>query len=177
MSISSVTSEALQLKLRQLLPSQQGFGTDLSASDTIIPIIDLTASAEGSDVRQDLQTSIAFGNATVVSVINQTTTIANTAGFYRLLGSLTLFDGSSSAQSIKIIMNDGSSDKIVYEMASIGANGNERFINQTFDNNFYLATGHLIKITSTATARFSGSIRQIADNNGTLVQPVGFSPQ
>ena len=62
MSISSVTSEALQAKLRQLLPSQQGFGTDLSASDTIVPIIDLTASAEGSDVRQDLQTSLAYGS-------------------------------------------------------------------------------------------------------------------
>jgi hypothetical protein len=55
MSISTVTSEALQLKLRQLLPSQQGFGTDLSASDTIIPIIDLTAAAEGSDVPEFLQ--------------------------------------------------------------------------------------------------------------------------
>ena len=64
MSISTVTSEALQLKLRQLLPSQQGFGTDLSASDTIIPIIDLTEAAEGSDVRETLQTAIAFDGST-----------------------------------------------------------------------------------------------------------------
>ena len=177
MSITSVTSEALQLKLRQLLPSQQGFGTDLSASDTIIPIIDLTASAEGSDVRADLQKSIAFGNATAVSVNNTTTTVANTPGFYRLLGSLSIYDGSSSAQSIKIIMNDGSSNKTVYEMASIGANGSERFINQTFDDIFYLNTAHLLKITATSTAKFGGSIRQVADNNGNLVQPIGFNPQ
>ena len=50
MSISTVTSEALQLKLRQLLPSQQGFGTDLSASDTIIPVIDLTRAADRKQV-------------------------------------------------------------------------------------------------------------------------------
>ena len=177
MSITSVTSEALQLKLRQLLPSQQGFGTDLSASDTIIPIIDLTASAEGSDVRQDLQTSIAFGNATVVSVINTTTTIANTAGFYRLVGSINLYDGSLSAQKVSIIINDGTTDKIVYEMNNLGAVGSERYMNQVFDNNFYLATGEILKVTASALGKFSGSIRQIADNNGTLVQPVGFSPQ
>ena len=51
MGISSVTSEALQLKLRQLLPSQQGFGTDLTASNTIVPVIDLTAAAEGSGAK------------------------------------------------------------------------------------------------------------------------------
>ncbi len=65
MGFSSVTSEALQLKLRQLLPSQQGFGTDLSASDTIVPIIDLTAAAEGSDVSESLQQALNFGGATV----------------------------------------------------------------------------------------------------------------
>ena len=177
MSISSVTSEALQLKLRQLLPSQQGFGTDLTASDTIIPIIDLTASAEGSDVRADLQTAIAFGNATVVSVINTTTTVANTAGFYRLFGSINLYDGSASAQKVSIILNDGATDKIVYECNNIGAVGGERFVNQVFDTNFYLATGDILKITASQLGKFTGSIRQIADNNGTLVQPVGFSPQ
>ena len=64
MSISSVTSEALQLKLRQLLPSQQGFGTDLSASDTIIPVIDLTQAAEGSGLPSYLQTALAFSSIT-----------------------------------------------------------------------------------------------------------------
>ena len=86
MSISTVTSEALQLKLRQLLPSQQGFGTDLSASDTIIPIIDLTQAAEGSDVPQNLQTALAFGSQTVFNTNNATDQIANTTGFYRIVG-------------------------------------------------------------------------------------------
>ena len=76
MSISTVTSEALQLKLRQLLPSQQGFSTDLSASDTIIPIIDLTGAAEGSDVPTMLQTALGIG-ATHDQVSGGTTTIVN----------------------------------------------------------------------------------------------------
>ena len=101
MSISSVTSEALQLKLRQLLPSQQGFGTDLSASDTIIPIVDLTASAEGSDVRPDLQNAIAFGSQTAFSANNNTDVIANSPGFYRIFGvsNVTVMDSRKNAIS------------------------------------------------------------------------------
>jgi len=82
MTISSVTSEALQLKLRQLLPSQQGFGSDLSASDTIIPIIDLTSAAEGSDVSESLQQALAFNSITIFSETNSSSTIISITGFY-----------------------------------------------------------------------------------------------
>ena len=47
--ITSVTSEALQRKVRELLPSQRGFGEDLQAQNVIVPIVDLTRSAEGSE--------------------------------------------------------------------------------------------------------------------------------
>ena len=74
-----IKSQDLEDKINQLLPSQGGFqpGVDLSASTTIIPIVDLTESAQGSNLRQDLQT--AFGiNSSVFSVTNATTTIINT---------------------------------------------------------------------------------------------------
>jgi len=83
MSISTVTSEALQLKLRQLLPSQQGFGTDLSASDTIIPVIDLTAAAEGSDVPEFLQTAFGIGNGSLFHNTADTQTVINNTGFWK----------------------------------------------------------------------------------------------
>ena len=45
-----INSQELENKVRNLLPSQGGAGAgfDLSASTQIIPIIDLTESAEGS---------------------------------------------------------------------------------------------------------------------------------
>ena len=48
-----INSEELESKIRQILPSQggKGAGFDLSASTQIIPIVDLTESAEGSNVR------------------------------------------------------------------------------------------------------------------------------
>ena len=176
MTISTVTSEALQLKLRQLLPSQQGFGTDLSASDTIIPIIDLTASAEGSDVRQDLQTAMAFGSQTSLVVNNATSVVANSPGFYLLQGSALVALLPSATASVLITMTDGSTTKTVNGITHYAGGSNETtsvFINMVF----YLNSGESTSITSTSGAFFTGSVRQIADSNGTLVQPVGFTPQ
>ena len=54
-----INSQLLEDQVRKLLPSQggQGAGFDLSASTQIIPVIDLTESAEGSNLRSDLQTA------------------------------------------------------------------------------------------------------------------------
>ena len=52
--IITVNSEELQSTIRDLLPSQSGFGSELQASNVITPIIDLTATAEGSVLRADI---------------------------------------------------------------------------------------------------------------------------
>ena len=169
MSISLVTSEALQLKLRQLLPSQQGFGTDLSASDTIIPVIDLTASAEGSDVRPDLQNALAFGSQTAFDVSNTTTTIVNNPGFFRIFGMANIF-GSSD---ITFNLTDGASSKQILKYAGAAS----QFSVTPFDFIVFLTAGESLSITSGgANLKVVGSTRQIADANGVLVNPVGFTP-
>jgi hypothetical protein len=176
MALSSVTSESLQLKLRQLLPSQQGFGTDLSASDTIIPIIDLTAAAEGSDVRADLQTALAFGSVTSFLVSNTTTTLINTTGFYRVFGNYT-FETQSGEVNADFSLSDGSSDKKIIGWNTDNASGTAAHL-QNFDFIVFLAAGESLKgTTDYSRAKLGGCTRQIADNNGTLVQPVGFTPQ
>ena len=79
-----IKSQKLEDKVNQLLPSQGGFqaGVDLSASTTVIPIIDLTETAEGSAVRADLQTALSLSSISAFSVNNTTTTIINTTGYY-----------------------------------------------------------------------------------------------
>ena len=176
MTISSVTSESLQLKLRQLLPSQQGFGTDLSASDTIIPVIDLTAAAEGSDVPIDLQQAIAFGSQTAFSAINATVVIANTAGFFRIMGAASITGGTGS-RSNDFTMTDGATVKTIWSQKVIPT-GTILLSCLNFDFIVFLATGDSISATTnTAFDSLVGSSRQIADVNGTPVQPVGFTPQ
>ena len=177
MSISSVTSEALQAKLRQLLPSQQGFGTDLSASDTNVPIIDLTASAEGSDVRQDLQTSLAYGSQTSFDEFGAgTATIINTTGFFRIVGTLVQNMDSGSGQEGSINITDGATPKKVWAAKQISA-GTGTNVQLSFDLVVFLRAGDSVTLTTTSRSAFIGSTRQIADINGVLVQPSGFTPQ
>ena len=177
MTLSTVTSEALQLKLRQLLPSQQGFGTDLSASDTIIPIIDLTAAAEGSDVPQNLQTALAFGSQTAFSINNTTGVIANTAGFWLVSGVAGILMSSVATGNITINLSDGATTKNIFAITSFTAL-NEALTQTPFEFTVFLDTGESINGESTFGNGFlTGSARQIADINGALIQPSGFSPQ
>jgi len=69
-----INSSTIEAKINQLLPSQggQGAGVDFSASTMVIPIVDLTESAEGSNLRVDLQSALNFTGATVFDVTNTT---------------------------------------------------------------------------------------------------------
>jgi len=176
MSISTVTSEALQLKLRQLLPSQQGFGTDLSASDTIIPIIDLTAAAEGSEVRESLQTALAFGNQTTFDVTSTTSTLVTTAGFWRITGTVNLSCTGAATNNGQISLGDGTTDKIIFKFAKIITTAFNSIENMQFDYTVFLRSGDNIKVAAGASTNMVGSYRQVADSNGVLINPVGFLP-
>ena len=79
--IISITSEALQATVRRLLPSQQGFGEDLQASNVILPVIDLTPTAEGSQLPNDLARSLNFGGATEYAAFGAAATLMNTPPF------------------------------------------------------------------------------------------------
>lgn len=177
MSISSVTSEALQLKLRELLPSQQGFGTDLSASDTIIPVIDLTAAAEGSTVAQNLQTALSFNSQTVFTAFNSTVTVVNTPGFYRIFANVVVGATGGAAQNAIFQMSDGLSTKNVLTFDAINGADSTPMAN-ILDFVVFLNAGESLSAISNANSCvISGSSRQIADVNGTLVNPAGFNPQ
>ena len=176
MSISTVTSESLQLKLRQLLPSQQGFGTDLSASDTIIPIIDLTAAAEGSDVRETLQTALAFGSQTTFDVTSSSSTLVTTAGFWRITGTANLACTAAATNNGQISLGDGATDKIIFKLNKNTATAFNSIENMKFDMTVFLRSGDNIKVACGNSTNMVGSYRQIADSNGTLIQPVGFLP-
>lgn len=112
--VTSVTSEALQARIRTLLPSQQGFGEDLQASNVILPVVDLTTTAEGSSLGQNLQTALNLGGATAFSVVNTSSTIANVAGFYRIVLTSVIVGGSSGGRSLGIDVTDGTTTKRVF---------------------------------------------------------------
>ena len=78
--IITMNREVLQSQIRDVLPSQNGFGSELQASNVITPIIDLTAAAEGSGLPVSLHQAIAFGSQSAFSVENTTTVFPRAPG-------------------------------------------------------------------------------------------------
>lgn len=173
----NITSEALQATIRRLLPSQQGFGEDLQASNVITPIIDLTPTAEGSEVRADLQTALAFGSQTAFDVQNTTTVLANSGGFWRILGTSNIRQPSGGTFTAVFNMSDGLSSKTVWKHESTAGTASDSN-SVPFDFTVYLNPGDSISAVSPDTAVvIAGSYRQVADVSGNLVNPSGFTPQ
>jgi hypothetical protein len=175
--ITSVTSESLQAKIRELLPSQQGFGEDLQASNVILPTIDLTAAAEGTQVPTYLQTALAFGSQTSFLVNNTTTTLANTPGFYRVFGVLNGWAQGAANGGGNLALTDGLAVKQLFQIF-VDNGATEDLISLPFDFTVFLAAGESLTGTSDAGNNFLRvTVRQVADVNGNLVNPSGFTPQ
>ena len=174
--ITSVTSEALQAQIRNLLPSQEGFGTDLMAQNVIVPIIDLTSAAEGSTVPENLQTALAFGSQTEFSFSGTSGVIANTTGFWRIYAASTIEGAAGTTISNRVTLSDGLSTKTMWE--HFASNTGDALTALNIDITVFLAAGQSVNGVSTSgLSGLIGSVRQIADINGTLVNPSGFSPQ
>lgn len=162
-----INSEELQQKVSELLPSQGGLGAgfDLSANTQIIPIVDLTEQAQGSNVRADLQTAFSFNSITSFSVANTTTTIINNTGYFRIFGN---YSATSTNNSL-IRLVDGATSKIIINYLH-GTSGN--VVNTEFDFVVFLAAGQSVEVVSNSAVGFvRGCTRQIADITGTLVDP------
>ena len=172
--IITVNSEALQTQIRDLLPSQNGFGSELQASNVITPIIDLTAAAEGSGLPTDLQTALAFGSQTAFDARSGTTTLANSPGFWRLIGVAVIKNAAAADHLFLVQINDGVTDKTIYGAEAVSTT-DLQYVTVPFDLVVFLRAGDTLKIVNSASSiSVQGSYRQLATGDGTLVQPNGF---
>ena len=159
----TIKSQDIEDKINQLLPSQGGFqpGVDFSASTMVIPIVDLTETAEGSSLRQDLQSSFSLINTTATRISNTSTTLVNTTGYYRVFG---LIEASSTTCRIRI--TDGLTTKSILEREDGFASSVE------FDFIVKLEAGDSLEgFTGGTSGVINVSTRQIADIQGNLINP------
>lgn len=172
--IITVNSEGLQTQIRDLLPSQNGFGSELQASNVITPIIDLTRAAEGSTTSEILQTAISFGSQTEFNANNSTVVLANSPGFYKITFAYSIRTTSPTAPAASFTMTDGVSVKSVVNI-ELAATTNFAQTVGTDDITVFLGSGISISAVSNGSGVIlSGSIRQIANSEGTLTPPSGF---
>ena len=172
-----IVSEALQSTVRRLLPSQQGFGEDLQAQNVIVPIIDLTPTAEGSLLGTNLQTAFSFDDVNTFSAINGSDVVANNAGFWRIIAAISIRNFSGANPECSFSMSNGLSTKTLITW-SLVSTSQESPIDNNIDFVVYLNSGESISANSNSgESKLIGSCIQIADSNGNLSNPAGFVSQ
>ena len=167
-----IKSQDIEDKINQLLPSQGGFqaGVDFSASTMVIPIVDLTETAEGSSLRQDLQRAKSLVSNSTFSVQNTTVTQVNTTGYFNVEGVSNCFTNAGGVFN-QIFISDGVTDRVIWAH-SLPATSTFALTSVTFNIDVFLKAGDVLKIQSFNNgATINGSTRQIADLSGNLVNP------
>jgi len=162
-----IKSQGLEDKINQLLPSQGGFqaGVDLSASTQIIPIVDLTETAEGGTTRADLQRSFSLNSNSSQNTFNTTNTIINTTGYFTLF--VSIFSQGSALGTINL--TDGTTTKTLYRLVT--DTGQQVIDNFNLDV-FLQAGDSLTATTNNTNCEIHITSRQIADLAGNLVNPL-----
>tara|TARA_R110002110_G_scaffold204095_1_gene415397 strand:- start:2 stop:535 length:534 start_codon:yes stop_codon:yes gene_type:complete len=174
--IIPIVSDALQATIRRLLPSQSGFGEDLQAQNVIVPIIDLTPSAEGSSLPEYMQRAVSYANITYFDISNTTTTIVNTPGFWQI--KLTASCGNAASVSetrATLDLTDGLTTQSFWGTEINNPSTNNTIISAELV--VFLSAGISLTGKSGVVADLKGYAIPIADTNGNLIDPAGFTPQ
>jgi len=169
-----INSSAIETKINQLLPSQGGFqpGVDFSASTMVIPIVDLTETADGSTLRQDLQRAVGYNFTSFTNNNATRTVLINTTGYWQVqayVGAIPVTNGNF----VGFELYDGTTYKVLYDYRASYNLSNIGQISANFHNfDVFLSAGKSLTVTSALSSiRISGNIRQIADIDGVLINP------
>ena len=167
-------SEDFQRAFRNQFPSQTSTGRDLHVSDVVIPIVDFTPTASGASLPLELRQAV--NSATVTARFNDFSTvnsslIADSGFFY-----VDFFCNTDSAHAeIALKSYDGTTASTIATYDVNGTNNiNDKFV-------FFNRVGYELQVgafKSTGTrADMNFNITPVADVNGNLTNPLGYSPQ
>ena len=167
----TIKSQQIEDKINQLLPSQGGFqpGVDFSASTMVIPIVDLTETAEGSALRQDLQRASGINDTSTIITGATNTVIINTTGYYQVRyiitspedtlnksANLNIFDGTTTTNVVAAEVDSGGRVCTLYFQDTLVV---------------FLKAGESLRGTADSATKLFVCARQIADINGNLINP------
>lgn len=177
---SRVTDEALEKKFRDTFKSQGGaeLVDDLYASGVIMPVVDFTAAAQGSELRTDLQTAWDFATQERI-ISNGTSSLTSTPGFYQidLVASTNDFARASVVNIVNVFINDGASIKSIWRWSTCSGGAGVTAPQAMTDASFvvFVRSGDSLGAQATAASETLNIwYRQIADVSGNLVNPLGF---
>jgi hypothetical protein len=177
---SRVTDEALEKKFRDTFKSQGGaeLVDDLYASGVIVPVVDFTAAAQGSQLPSNLQT--AWDKATGYAAVQNAGVelIANT-GFWQVNLNCTVPSSNANAHNALVFIRDAALTSYpVWESnaAAVPAVNETTMLITSQPFVVFLNAGDTLRgFTNDIQCVLDVWYRQIADVNGNLVNPLGFT--
>lgn len=174
-----IRSEQIEAQYRRLLPAQAGneVTTDLLASDTIVPVINITGAAEGQALREDLQKATDTGSTAGALVGAGFFDWISTPGFWLIKGVIQIDPSVANNESATFITSTPSS--IVFSTGpALGTGASLVEYVPIPETVVFLRTGQSLRTNQTgASVVTTLSYRQIADLYGNLSNPNGFTFQ
>ena len=172
--------EAIEEDLNSNFPSQGQGNPPLyySLSEVVVPTYSINSVAEGSSLPENLQTAWDFstGHTTTSGVTGTTTnTLITNTGFWQVDVNCAGASGGGSTGTSILFIDSGITTKIIWEINEISSGitnfnfvQNDKFV-------VFLRSGDSLKCTSAGNFVNDSWYRQIADVNGNLINPLGFS--
>lgn len=169
-----IVSDSLQKEFRENFPSQISSGRDLHVSDVVVPIVDFSTTVGTTGLPSSLQQALDI-NVTTFNISNTTTTIINTTGFWRFQGVSIIGAQSGGTHNIDFTLTDGTTSKVLFDFFGVRSAGND-YAQTPFDFIVIVKSGFRIEGSTDLADNFLiGNCRQIADLNGTLQNPDGYT--
>jgi len=168
--------EAIEEDLNTNFPSQGQGNPPLyySLSEVVVPTYSINNVAEGSTLPENLQTAFDFSTGQQQSN-NSTDVFISNPGFWRIQGTCTFRSSTGSTFRAQIEINDGLGSKVVWKITE-GVSVTEVFGIDNYSFVVFLRSGDSLRqSTNDADVLLETQYRQIADVNGNLVNPLGFS--
>lgn len=168
--------EAIEEDLNSNFPSQGQGNPPLyySLSEVVVPTYSINDVAEGTSLPENLQTAWDFGTGTT-SVNNATSNVITNTGFWRVRVSGYVNFSTAGGQGITVALTDGLSTKNIWTLNDTPNSASADQIVDSVDFVIFVNTGITVTATATDNAEINLFYRQIADINGNLVNPLGFS--
>lgn len=176
---SRVTSEQLEKKFRDTFTSQSGseLVSDLYAQGTIVPTVDFTSAALGSELPTYLQTAWDFSTDHNTVAGGPVNIITSGSGFYKIDLVCTAVVASGAIEA-KVFITNGLTNVVIWEMNTPSTSVQSNTVTQQNEFYVFLESGFtLIAQTDQPAAKLDIWTRNVADLYGNLTNPLNFSSQ
>lgn len=174
---SRITSETLEKKFRDTFPAQGGaeLVQDLFAQGVIVPTVDFTQAALGSELRTDLQRAWDFSTGFQETTSGTSDNIITNPGFWQI-GFVFANETGAATREANISITDGLSTKKIWQYEVTGGGTQDiQAIENTGIVVFVRSGDTVFTQVGASSGTMSSWYRQIADVYGNLTNPLGFT--